>query len=205
MSTNQEAAVALLLAFCVVGVLALMSGFLIVAMAWSEYDQNDYARAESGRSRPSGTMLMRRALARRCPNCGSGRLFKTYMTMNRTCPVCGVVFWQNAGEWMGPVVMDYTVAVTCALVAWIALVLLSAGEFFQMIIPAIAAAAGGAAVVPWSRSFWTLFLYVNGEMKLATRPADAARPRLLAKSGVTAKPLPERVRGAIETVTNQAD
>ena len=82
---------------------------------------------------------------------------------------------------MGPVVMDYTVAATCALVSWITLVLLSGSEFFQIIIPAVAAAAGGVAVVPWSRSFWTLFLYVNGEMGLATRPANAAPRRPLAK------------------------
>ncbi|HUY20119.1 MAG TPA: hypothetical protein VMV15_12915 [Candidatus Binataceae bacterium] len=174
MSINQETAIALLLAFGVVGVLALMSGFLIIAMAWSEYGCYDDAQTKASEPRPSGAALVRRALARHCPHCGEGRLFRTYMTMNRACPACGAVFWQNEGEWMGAAVMDYTVAAGCALLAWITLALLSASEFFQFVIPAIVAAASGAAIVPWSRSFWTLFLYVNGEMGLATRPASGA-------------------------------
>ena len=181
MSANQQTALALLIAFCIVGLLALMSGFLIVAMAWSEYGQQEPGGAEPAESRPSGATLMRRAIGRRCPRCGRSKLFRGYMTMNQECPACGVVFWQNAGEWMGPVVMDYAAAAGAALITWSVMVLLSASQFFQIIVPALAAAAAGAAVVPWSRSFWTVFLYVNGEMGLATRPAKTGRLKPLAK------------------------
>ena len=176
MSANEQTAVALLIAFGIAGLLALMSGVLIVAMAWSEYGQQEPGGGEPAEPLPSGATLARRALAKRCPRCGRGRLFRGYMTMNQSCPVCGVVFWQNEGEWMGPVVMDYSVAAGAALVAWSIMVLLSAAQFFQIIVPAVAAAAGGAIVVPWSRSFWTLFLFVNGEMS----PAGTGR---VAKNG----------------------
>jgi uncharacterized protein (DUF983 family) len=181
MSSNYETALALLIAACIVGLLALMSGFLIIVMAWSEYDRQDREPAESAEPRLSGGTLVRRAIARRCPRCGRGALFRGYMTMNQACPACGAEFWQNAGEWMGPVVMDYSVAAGGALVTWSIMVLLSAPEFFQIIVPALVAAAGGAAVVPWSRSFWTLFLFVNGEMGLASKPAKTARLKPLAK------------------------
>jgi uncharacterized protein (DUF983 family) len=182
MSSNQQTAVALLIALAIAGALALMSGFLIIAMAWSEYGEQNRAGADpAAEPRPSGGTLMRRALARRCPRCGRGPLFKGYVTMHRECPVCGAVFWPNEGEWMGPVVMDYTVAAGGAMVAWSITVLLSAREFFQIIVPALAAAAGGAAVIPWSRSFWTLFLYVNGEMGAGQPPPAAGRGRRLTR------------------------
>ena len=31
-----------------------------------------------------------RGLARRCPNCGQGRLFRGYLKINVPCPVCGM-------------------------------------------------------------------------------------------------------------------
>ena len=61
-------------------------------------------------------------------------------------------------------VIDYTVAVGGALLSWAALVFFSFSETLQIIIPAVVAVGGGIGVVPWSRSFWTLFLYITGEM-----------------------------------------
>lgn len=136
-------------------------------------------------NRPSRGPRARRWCAaryrQRCPRCGRGELFCGDMTMYQACPACGAVYWQHAGEWMGPVVMDYSVAAGGALVTWNIMVLLSASQFFQIIVPALAAAAGGAVVIPWSRSFWTLFLCVNGEMGLAPQTTKAARLKPLAK------------------------
>ena len=60
--------------------------------------------------------------------------------------------------------IDYTVAVGGALLSWAALVFFSFSGTLQIIIPAVVAVGGGIGVVPWSRSFWTLFLYITGEM-----------------------------------------
>src|SRR5690242_8609876 len=109
MNTNQEIAMAIVAAFFAVGVLTLIGAYLIIGIGWQEFDTihgDTWTRA-----RLSGLVLIWRALARKCPVCGRGRIFKSYFTMNSACPVCNSVFWKNEGEWIGPMVIDYTVAV----------------------------------------------------------------------------------------------
>lgn len=60
--------------------------------------------------------------------------------------------------------IDYIVAVGGALLSWAALVFFSFSETLQVVIPAVVAIGGGIGVVPWSRSLWTPFLYITGEM-----------------------------------------
>ena len=84
--------------------------------------------------------------------------------MNQACPACGVVFWKNDGEWMGPAVINYSVALAGALAAWAVLVMFNFSALAQVVLSALATVAAVVAVTPWSRSFWTLFLYLNGEL-----------------------------------------
>jgi len=65
--------------------------------------------------------------------------------------------------------------VVAAMVSWIPLALLSASEMMQILIPALATTAVTVAAMPWSRSFWTVFLYMNGEM--VPRPPRTPKPR----------------------------
>ena len=162
MNTNQEIALAIVAAFFGVGVLTLIGAYLIIGIGWQEFDTTHGDTRV--RARPSGWLLIWRALAKKCPICGRGRIFKSYFSMNSACPACNSVFWKNEGEWIGPMVIDYTVAVGGALLSWAALVFFSFSETLQIIIPAMVAVGGGIGVVPWSRSFWTLFLYITGEM-----------------------------------------
>ena len=37
--------------------------------------------------------------------------------------------------------------------------------FVQILLPSLAAVVIALAIAPWSRSFWTLFLYLNGEIR----------------------------------------
>jgi uncharacterized protein (DUF983 family) len=162
MNTNQEIALAIVAAFFGVGVLTLLGAYLIIGIGWQEFDTTHGDMRT--RARPSGLVLVLRAAARKCPVCGRGRIFKSYFTMNYACPVCNSVFWKNEGEWIGPMVIDYTVAVGGALLSWAALVFFSFSGTLQVVIPSVVAVGGGIGVVPWSRSFWTLFLYITGEM-----------------------------------------
>ena len=43
----------------------------------------------SSDSRRSVLVGLRRGAARRCPNCGRGRLFKTYLKIRPVCDACG--------------------------------------------------------------------------------------------------------------------
>jgi uncharacterized protein (DUF983 family) len=170
MNINQQIALAILAALGAVGLLTLMGAWLIIGASWDEYAASRASRGES-QTRPSGWLLVWRALARRCPACGRGKMFHSYFGMNSVCPSCRSVFWKNQGEWIGPMVLDYAVAVTGVLASWAALMFFGFSETAQIVLPAAIAIVLGVGVVPWSRSFWTLFLFVTNEMTAADQPA----------------------------------
>jgi hypothetical protein len=64
---------------------------------------------------------------------------------------------------MGPAVIDFSVAVAGALMAWAVAILAGLPEAVQVALSAIIAVGGGLAAVPFAHSFWTLFLYISGE------------------------------------------
>jgi uncharacterized protein (DUF983 family) len=43
----------------------------------------------------------------RCPNCSRGPLYKSFITLHETCPVCHVRYERWSGSWTIPVVMGY--------------------------------------------------------------------------------------------------
>ena len=160
MSTNREVALAILGAFAMLGVLSLMGAYLIVGMAW----EKSSLRTPSGAKRIDGASLVWRALALRCPACGQGPIFGAHFRMNQRCEGCGAVFWKNEGEWLGPAVVDYSAATGAALVAWAIVVFAGASPTLQLICASAAAIIAALASSRWSRSFWTLLLYISGEM-----------------------------------------
>jgi hypothetical protein len=88
--------------------------------------------------------------------------------MNSQCSSCGSVFWKNEGEWTGPMLIDFIFALAASLYTWAALVYFDFSLTAQMILTGLIAALGGVLVMPWSRSLWTMFLFVTGEMGAAT-------------------------------------
>jgi uncharacterized protein (DUF983 family) len=49
-------------------------------------------------------------LRQRCPRCLEGHVFKAWITMNETCPHCGLVFERERGYFMGAMYISYTLA-----------------------------------------------------------------------------------------------
>jgi uncharacterized protein (DUF983 family) len=164
---NGEIALAILGAFGVLALLSLMGAYLIIGMAW----ERSPLRTSSDLTRmPSGWRLIARAIALRCPKCGVGQIFDSRFRMRATCPVCGVVFWKSAGEWLGPGIVDYSVATGSGLVAWAVSVLLGASAIAQLVFASLAALIIAAALSRWSRSFWTLLLYISGDLSETPDP-----------------------------------
>jgi uncharacterized protein (DUF983 family) len=163
MTVNQEIALAILAAVGVLGLLTLIAAYLMVGIAWQEF-QRSADRPGRGERRASAFTLIGYALAQKCPQCGRGKISTSIFQMNQTCSVCGVVFWKNEGEWLGPLVINYSVGLAAALAAWAVLVMFDFSALIQIVIPAFAVVAAIIAVTPWTRSFWTLFLYLNGEL-----------------------------------------
>jgi len=162
MVPNGEVALAILGAFGVVTLLSLMGAYLIIGMAWERSPLRTGGPGDPKRS-ISGWNLIRRALALRCPNCGVGSIFDSRFRMRAFCPACGVMFWKSEGEWLGPGVIDYSIATLAGLAAWAVLVLAGASVIVQLTLASLAALIIAAALSRWSRSFWTLLLYISGD------------------------------------------
>jgi uncharacterized protein (DUF983 family) len=76
------------------------------------------------------SQIISRGLTNRCPNCGSKTLFpRGSLQIRRRCPECGVGFDRGEGFFLGPLVVNYTIAV------------------FVFVLPAIIAGVRGA--IPW--------------------------------------------------------
>jgi uncharacterized protein (DUF983 family) len=173
MTDNQTVALTIFLTITAVGVLTLIAVYLMVGMAWQDYDTSaDSAKARSAASRPGAGSLFFRAITRKCPNCGRGKILKSYFQMNAQCSSCGSVFWKNEGEWTGPMLIDFIFALGASLYTWAALVYFDCSLTSQLVVTGLIAALGGVLVMPWSRSLWTMFLFVTGEMGAATVKRD---------------------------------
>ncbi|HXR24272.1 MAG TPA: DUF983 domain-containing protein [Candidatus Binataceae bacterium] len=163
MTVNQKIAWSILAAIGILTLLTLIAVYLMIGIAWQDF-QRSAARRNPPEPSPAGSTLVRYALALKCPRCGQGKISSSVLQMNQACPACGVVFWKNDGEWMGPAVINYSVALAGALAAWAVLVMFNFSALAQVVLSALATVAAVVAVTPWSRSFWTLFLYLNGEL-----------------------------------------
>jgi uncharacterized protein (DUF983 family) len=155
MGTNVSMALAVLVSLGGVGLLTLVGAYLGIEIAWNESPKPGLEPRD----------LVRRALACKCPACGVGRLFQSRFKMNAECSNCRIIFWQSEGEYLGPMVIDYSVALAAALVVWAITLFLNSSQTTQICLVAAVAIASMMMIARWSRSFWAAFLYVTGEMK----------------------------------------
>lgn len=127
-------------------------------------DQGRSSRASWSRVRPSGgptrppalrTLL--RGLSKRCPNCGSGHLFRRYFTMVERCPRCGLRFHRQEGQWSGDIGAN---TIVTFFLLWVVLVI---GSLVTWNDPNLALLAGlslaivvvfPAFFVPHAKTLW---------------------------------------------------
>lgn len=166
---------AMMAALAVVGLMAAIGVILALAMAREDGAEAAAERAAAGNMelRVAGWTLLVRALGKRCPRCGRGAIFASYFRMNPRCGGCGAVFWVDQGEWLGAFVIDWAFATGIAIVVWAALELAftSFPQIAEIIVISVSVMVSLFATFPWSRSFWTVFLYLAGAM--GERPARA--------------------------------
>ncbi len=83
--------------------------------------------------------------------------------MNRQCPVCGVLFWKDPGESLGAMYLDYAVATAAFVALWIVLAgFTTLTDRVQIPILGAAAVASVLAFYPFTRSAWTVLVYISG-------------------------------------------
>ncbi|HXW85384.1 MAG TPA: hypothetical protein VEJ86_13335 [Candidatus Binataceae bacterium] len=138
----------------------------------------------------SATTLIKRTLLRRCPVCGVGALFRSHFHMNRVCPRCHVVFWKDPGESLGAMYVDYAVAAATFLVTWALLAWFTrASDTVTLVILSVTAAGSVLVFYPFSRSVWTLLVYLSGGI-------EKVPMRVLPGGKHSTEPTPRRRRAA---------
>lgn len=70
----------------------------------------------------TGSLLMR-SLRLRCPTCGVGKLFRSFLSMNDPCPECGRKFEREPGFWLGSIYFNYGITTLIVIVLYFSLYL----------------------------------------------------------------------------------
>jgi len=101
--------------------------------------------------------MLRRGLTKRCPLCGTGRLFDRYFTMKQRCPGCGLRFARIEGSWTGDLGINTIVTFGLMLLAFIGATLLMWNNLNVMVLAVIVAVIAvlfPVAFFPFTKTIW---------------------------------------------------
>jgi uncharacterized protein (DUF983 family) len=101
--------------------------------------------------------MMRRGLTRRCARCGSGHLFKHWVTMVPDCPRCGLHFEREAGYFAGALAINLILIGGLFAVVFAVVLVLTAPDI--PVVPLLAALVpimiiGPIVAYPFSKTLW---------------------------------------------------
>ena len=120
-----------------------------------------------GTRRPMGAMI-RRALRRRCPNCGSKGIFTGWFAMCDHCPTCGHVYSRESGYWVMAIIINTAIAEAIFGVLFIGGLIATAPDFAWGPLLAIAIVTNTLVPLvfyPISKTLWVavdLYLHPAG-------------------------------------------
>lgn len=116
-----------------------------------------------------------RGFGGRCPDCGSGELFRRYFSMVDDCPRCGLHFERDEGYWVGAMIVNTAFAIVVFLVIVVGGAAMSWPDvpWNALLIASIAAMlVVPVALYPISKTVWVA-------MDLLVRPPSEQRSDLL--------------------------
>lgn len=131
------------------------------------YDDLDPAVRASGpaagREEPGALRALLRGAFRRCPRCGSGRLFRRWLKIRDRCPRCRLRLEREEGGFLGAMVINYgvtTLVWVVLLVVWL-IVDLPDVHVAQLTLTSIAVVAIFPLVsYPFSKTVWAAVDYL---------------------------------------------
>jgi len=65
--------------------------------------------------------ILGRTLRLRCPTCGQGKLFRSWIRMERECSVCGLKYEREPGYFLGSIYFNYGVTAMIVTVSYLSL------------------------------------------------------------------------------------
>jgi uncharacterized protein (DUF983 family) len=127
--------------------------------------------AEHGIGMSTGGMTMRvlgRALRLKCPSCGETKLFESFLKVRQACDLCGMVFQQEQGYFIGAIYLNVGLTYFLILGTYaVSLIFWSTISNRAYVIMLAFAAVVPIAFFRWSRSLWLAvnFLVVKPERR----------------------------------------
>jgi len=116
----------------------------------------------------------------RCPVCGQGELFKGWLTLHETCPVCQARYFRDPGNWTAPTAFGYGIgaasAVGALVVMWVAGVLTSWPEYLVAGVAILVALVFTLGTFRHVKAFWVAVLTGMGHVYPDQLPEDASKP-----------------------------
>lgn len=113
-------------------------------------------------------LFLSRALARRCPQCGQGELFRAFARLHGACSACGLRFRREHGSQTGAMYLTATITELFAAALALALFFLTdLGTIPALALGVVVVIAFSYAVLPIAIALWTAVEYStdvsNGE------------------------------------------
>jgi uncharacterized protein (DUF983 family) len=115
-----------------------------------------YSRPVITASQP--VRMLVRGLTKRCARCGSGRLFRRWLTMVERCPGCGYRFEREEGFFLGAIVVNVIiteVAIIALIAVGFALTLPKAPVTALAIAGGVLAGITPLISYPFTKTVWT--------------------------------------------------
>ena len=97
--------------------------------------------------------LLNRAIKRRCPNCGRGKVYRG-LTQQKVCTHCSYRYSREYGYFLGALIVTYAVIGGLALAAMLTLATLGASVPIALGVPLAAGLLAVPVFVPFSHTLW---------------------------------------------------
>jgi len=106
---------------------------------------------------PSRTRMLLRGATRRCPRCGSGKLFHKWFKMVPDCPRCGMHFEREEGYWTGAIAVNTIILGAIFTIVFVTAMALTIPDIpwvtiLMAVIPIMS--VGPLLVYPFSKTLW---------------------------------------------------
>src|SRR4029453_1855421 len=94
---------------------------------WDDLERGampERSRTPPGHGTPGGFTVFVRGVTRRCPRCGSGRIFTSWFKIRDRCPRCALRLEREEGGFLGAMTINYTFTAfvwVIVLIGWLVL------------------------------------------------------------------------------------
>ncbi len=111
----------------------------------------------SGYTFPGVGQIFWRGVTKRCPRCGSGHLYRRYLSLVPDCPRCGLHFEREDGYWGGALAVNIAIVMAIFIVTFVGIMIATVpdvpvGLSLLILVPIMV--LGPVVFYPYSKTIW---------------------------------------------------